>query len=134
MYKDSLDKLGEEISCPVSDAAAVKADIKKVILATKRKANNPKTNLNDLLLAGRKVADDLANFMDATRAMAHSGGAEMNAKAKAALELDELLRSLESSACKVDNTKLDQLVAAVETPQSTHLESSPKNLSGTCFL
>lgn len=112
----------------------MKADIKKVILATKRKANNPKTNLNDLLLAGRKVADDLANFMDATRAMAHSGGAEMNAKAKAALELDELLRSLESSACKVDNTKLDQLVAAVETPQSTHLESSPKNLSGTCFL
>lgn len=93
-----IEKLEELVSSgpPRSDAVDTRDKIKAVaIKARKGAVTCNRRDLDDLLRAGRKLADSLEGLSDAARTAAAAGGPTSD-RGRAALALDDLLRGMES--------------------------------------
>lgn len=108
-----MDRIVQEVSPRlVSDEAIVKAGIQMLTLAAKRQENNPQVNFCELVLASKKIIQDLANLN--TKAVGH---VMINEKP---LKLENFLHDIE----------LGNLLSYV-TPQLQRKEDS---FSGTDLL
>eukprot|EP01105_Mastigella_eilhardi_P020252 TRINITY_DN4809_c0_g1_i1.p1 TRINITY_DN4809_c0_g1~~TRINITY_DN4809_c0_g1_i1.p1 ORF type:complete len:1617 (+),score=495.79 TRINITY_DN4809_c0_g1_i1:75-4925(+) len=147
-----LDRIELELGAPsVSRAASVQARARKLVRAAKRRGASAAADLARLLAATRLLSDALAGVARLSRgdalsaareAEAAGGKSALNERAKAALELDELLCHMEAEFSTTEpaikpSRGLDDLLAAIAPSKATAgagAATAPKTLDSAIVV